>query len=117
MPAMKNIDTTSHRSFFEPLLQTASLQAATMVLKPGKSSSDQPENEHPKAEQWLFVISGAGKAKVGSQSTTLKTGSLLLIEKGEPHQITNDGNEPLVTLNFYAPPAYTPKGNVKASVE
>lgn len=114
---MKHIDTTTHKGFFKPLLQTASLQAAMMVLQPGKSSSDKPENEHPKVEQWLFVISGSGKAKVGSQSAKLKAGSLLLIEKGEPHQITNDGDQPLVTLNFYAPPAYTPKGNVKSSVE
>lgn len=87
-----------------------------MVLKPGQSSSDQPENEHPRAEQWLFVIAGAGNARVGRQSLPLKAGSLLLIEKGERHRIANTGERALITVNFYAPPAYTLSGQVKASV-
>ena len=33
------------------------------------------------------------------------------IEKGEPHQITNTGTLPLVTLNVYAPPAYDRSGD------
>ena len=33
-----------------------------------------------------------------------------LIEKGEAHRITNTGRSPLVTLNFYVPPAYTSEG-------
>ena len=88
-----------------------------MVLKPGQSSSNEPEDEHPKAEQWLYVVSGSGRAKGKGRSISLKAGSLLLIEKREPHQITNTGKEPMVTLNFYAPPAYTDEGEVKRSVK
>jgi mannose-6-phosphate isomerase-like protein (cupin superfamily) len=87
------------------------------VLKPGESSSDKPENEHPAAEQWLFVVTGAGRAKVGRRSLRLRAGSLLLIEKGEAHQITNTGNEPMSTINFYVPPAYTAGGDVKPTVK
>ena len=113
---MKHIDTKRHRGFFKPLLQSSSVQSAIMVLKPGQSSSDEVENEHPKSEQWLFVIDGSGTARVGQRSIHLKPGSLLLIEKKEPHKVTNTGKSPMVTLNFYAPPAYTPKGDVKPSV-
>ena len=60
-----------------------------MTLRPGQSTSDQVENEHPRCEQWLYVIRGVGRATVGKQSVALKTGSLLLIENGEPHRITN----------------------------
>jgi mannose-6-phosphate isomerase-like protein (cupin superfamily) len=88
-----------------------------MVLKPGGSSSGGPENEHPGDEQWLFVISGIGRAVVGGRSVKLREGSLLLIEQGEIHQITNTGRRELVTINFYAPPAYNGNGEVKRSVE
>ena len=84
-----------------------------MTLRPGQSTSDEPENEHPRCEQWLFVLSGAGRAVVGERRVALKANSLLLIEKGEPHQIKNTGRTPLVTLNFYAPPAYTKAGDLK----
>jgi mannose-6-phosphate isomerase-like protein (cupin superfamily) len=113
---MRHINTNRHRGFFKPLLQSGNIQAAMMVLKAGQSSSEEVENEHPKAEQWLFVISGKGTARVGRRSILLKTGSLLLIEKKERHQVTNTGKRQMVTLNFYAPPAYTSLGDVKPAV-
>jgi mannose-6-phosphate isomerase-like protein (cupin superfamily) len=113
---MKHIDINRHRGFFKPLLESRSVQSAVMVLKPGQSSSEEVENEHPRAEQWLFVISGSGTARVGRRSVALKAGSLLLIEKREPHRVTNTGRGQMVTLNFYCPPAYTSDGEVKRSV-
>jgi mannose-6-phosphate isomerase-like protein (cupin superfamily) len=113
---MKHIDTNSNRAFFKPLLQSSSVQAAIMVLKPRQSSSEEVENEHPKAEQWLFVIAGAGTARVGRRSVPLKAGSLLLIEMKERHKVTNTGKTQMVTLNFYAPPAYASSGDVKPIV-
>ncbi|HYO11475.1 MAG TPA: cupin domain-containing protein [Tepidisphaeraceae bacterium] len=111
---MRHLSTTSaRRSFFKVLLSTADAQAAMMTLKPGQSTSDEPVNEHPRCEQWVLVLGGTGKAIAGKRRAALKPNSLLLIEKGEPHQITATGKSPLVTLNFYAPPAYTKKGDLK----
>ena len=110
---MRHIKTGSKRSMFTVLHATRSVEAAMMTLKPGQSTSDEPENEHPRCEQWLFVLSGSGRAVVGKRRVDIKENSLLLIEKGEPHQITNTGRTPLVTLNFYAPPAYTKSGDLK----
>jgi mannose-6-phosphate isomerase-like protein (cupin superfamily) len=114
---MKHIKTTGKRGMFSPLIASQSVQAAMMTLKPGQSSSDEPENEHPKAEQWLYVVSGSGKARVGDRSVRISAGSLLLIEKAESHKITAVGEKPLVTMNFYAPPAYTADGEVKRTVK
>ena len=69
---MKHFNTASHRSFFKVLHATRSAQAAMMVLQPGQATGEAPENEHPWAEQWLFVISGAGRAKVGESRVTLR---------------------------------------------
>src|SRR5258705_12172572 len=113
---MKHVNTGRIRAFFKPILESASVQAAIMVLQPGQLSSDHPEDEHPKAEQWLFVISGHGTAKTNRRSLKLSAGSLLLIEKNEAHQISNNARKPLKTINFYTPPAYTGDGEVKPSV-
>lgn len=40
----------------------------------------------------------------------LRPGSLLLIERGERHEIRATGDAPLKTVNFYSPPAYTATG-------
>src|SRR5690349_6809451 len=93
---------------FKVFAASRDVQSATMTLRRGQSSSDEPENEHPRCEQWLFVIDGSGRAIVGNRRVQLRAGSLLLIEKGEPHQITNTGRRAMKTLNFYSPPAYTP---------
>ena len=114
---MKHVDTTKYKGMFTPLIASRAVQAAMMVLKPGESSSENPENEHPAAEQWLLVIAGSGRAKVGRRTLRLREGSLLLIERGESHQITNTGKQPMTTVNFYAPPAYTKDGDVKPSVK
>jgi len=110
---MRHIKTGSKRAMFTVLHATRSAEAAMMTLKPGQSTSDAPENEHPRCEQWLFVVSGSGRAVVDKRRMAIKPNSLLLIEKGEAHQITNTGRTPLVTLNFYAPAAYTKSGDLK----
>ncbi len=110
---MKHIQTARHAEFFNPLMESKRLQAAMMTLAAGESSSDEMANEHPRAEQWLFVVRGRGRVRVSGRSAALGAGSLVWIEAGEPHQITNTGRSPLVTINFYAPPAYTASGNVR----
>ena len=81
-----------------------------MVLPPGKAEGDR-HNRHRGADQWLFVESGTGVAKVNHRRYALKAGTLLLIEKGDAHEIRNTGRTPMKTLNFYVPPAYDAEGD------
>lgn len=81
-----------------------------MVLAPGKSEGDS-DNRHRGADQWLFVESGTGVARVNRRRYDLRAGTLLLIEKGDEHQVTNTGRGLLRTLNFYVPPAYDADGD------
>lgn len=108
---MKLIATQKHRAGFEPLHATASSQAAMMTLAPGEATSKSTTNEHAWAEQWMYIVQGEGEVKGTGKPKPLRPGSLLLIEKGEPHRITNTGSVPLVTLNLYAPPAYDKHGD------
>jgi mannose-6-phosphate isomerase-like protein (cupin superfamily) len=113
---MKHVVLTAKRASFKVLMETPSAQAALMSLKPGESTGD-PDNEHPRCEQWLYVISGQGKVLAGRQRHSIKAGSLVVIEKREIHQVTATGEEPLVTLNLYVPSAYTKSGEPKKSAE
>jgi mannose-6-phosphate isomerase-like protein (cupin superfamily) len=85
-------------------------QAAQMTLSPGATEGG-PENRHRGADQWLFVVSGEGEAIAEGVRVDLRDGSLLLIQRGERHEIKNTGNEPLRTLNIYVPPGYTVEGD------
>lgn len=84
-------------------------QSATMVVRPGKSEGG-PDNRHRGADQWLYVVEGTGAAIVNGRRVALAAGTLLLIEKGDRHEIRNTGRSLLRTVNFYVPPAYDPSG-------
>jgi mannose-6-phosphate isomerase-like protein (cupin superfamily) len=81
-----------------------------MVLAPGDIEGG-PGNRHRGSDQWLYVLSGRGRATVNTRAHMLRPGTLLLIERGSTHQIRNTGRTPLKTLNLYVPPAYAPSGD------
>ena len=92
-------------------------QAAEMVIAPGDSEGG-PDNRHRGADQWLFVVAGSGVASVEVEPGTrrrvpLKAGTLLVIERGERHEVRNTGRTLLKTLNFYYPPAFDADGDPK----
>lgn len=93
------------KSFFRVLAGTMRSQVAEMVLEPSQSTGGS-DNLHPESDQWLYIVSGKVKAIVKGKEVKFKTGDLLLIEKGETHEVINEGKEPLRTFNIYAPPAY-----------
>lgn len=101
---MKKI-TIKPEGFFKVLESTPRSQIATMVLTP-KSSTGGPSNKHTGSDQWLYVLSGKGKAIVEGKAIPFKSGDILLIEKGETHEIINTGTGSLKTFSIYAPPAY-----------
>jgi mannose-6-phosphate isomerase-like protein (cupin superfamily) len=95
---------------FKVILGNARSQMAQMVIAPGGAEGG-PKNRHRGADQWLFVVSGRGVAKVGRRRLPLREGTLLLIAHGDQHEILNNGRAPLKTLNLYVPPAYTQSGD------
>lgn len=102
---MQQIDTETAGGFFNVIAGTERSQAATMVLDPGQTTGG-PNNYHAASDQWLYVKSGEGGATIAGDEVTLTAGDLLLIEAGEPHEIRGAGEQPLVTVNIYAPPEY-----------
>lgn len=103
-------DAVQLKSAFKVVVGNARSQAAEMTLAPGKIEGGS-DNRHRGADQWLFVVSGRGEAVVNGKKHSLKKWSLILIERGDTHEIRNTGRTPLRTLNFYVPPAYTAAGD------
>ena len=99
---MKSWNIASNDSTWEILGQTTRTQGAVMAVAAGESEGG-PENLHEDADQWLFVLDGAGEAIVKGYSIPLQKGVLVLIEAGDAHEIRG-GEGGLRTLNFYGPP-------------
>jgi mannose-6-phosphate isomerase-like protein (cupin superfamily) len=59
-------------------------QAAEMVLPPGDTEGG-AKNRHRGSDQWLYVRSGTGTARVNGKRYPLRTGTLMLIEHGDEH--------------------------------
>ncbi len=95
---------------FKVVLGDKHSQAAQMTLAPGETEGG-PDNRHKGADQWLYVASGTGVAVVEGDRVELREGTLVLIGRGEAHEIRNTGDSPLKTLNVYVPPAYTEGGD------
>ncbi len=97
------------RRGFQVAINHRGSQAAEMIVAPGGCEGGET-NRHRGSDQWLYVISGAGSAIVSGRRRALAAGTLLLIERGETHEIRNSGTTPLRTLNLYVPPAYREDG-------
>jgi mannose-6-phosphate isomerase-like protein (cupin superfamily) len=91
--------------FFDVRLTTDDAQAAEMTLEPGTATGG-PDNVHADSDQWCYVVSGSGRATVDGEAVRLEAGDLVVVEAGETHEIENDGDEDLRTLNLYVPPDY-----------
>lgn len=101
---------------FRVAFEVRRAQAAEMVIPPGEAEGG-PDNRHRGADQWLYVVSGRGQATVEVEGrkrrVALSPGTLLVIEKGERHEVRNTGRALLRTLNFYYPPAFAKDGDAK----
>ena len=88
---------------FHVLIGDAHSQAASVVIPAGGSEGG-PDNLHKGADQWLYVESGTGEAIINGHTYPLEGGSLMLIVRGDKHEIRNTGRCALRTLNFYPSP-------------
>jgi mannose-6-phosphate isomerase-like protein (cupin superfamily) len=89
-------------------------QAAQMTLASNETEGG-PENRHYCADQWHYVVSGKGVALIGGQRIELREDTLVLIRRGDTHEIRNTSESALRTLNVYVPPAYSTEGNKLAA--
>jgi mannose-6-phosphate isomerase-like protein (cupin superfamily) len=110
---MKRERLVQRRGFYVGIT-TRHAQVAMMTLAPrGKEGG--PDNRHRGSDQWLYVIEGSGRARVNGRIIRLKKGILVLIERGDRHEVRNTGRGHLKTVNFYTPAAYRRDGEPLSS--
>jgi len=85
-------------------------QAASMVIPAGGKEGGS-DNSHAGADQWLYVLDGKGEAVVNGHTYPLAVGTIMLIQRGDTHEIRNTGRARLKTISIYVPPAYTSFGD------
>ena len=96
----------SEDSLFRIVSGTARSQVGILILAPGEKTGGLHASDHPQSDQVVYVLSGRGQATVRDQTAPLTPGDVLTIEAGDPHELRCTGEEPLRTLNVYAPAAY-----------
>jgi mannose-6-phosphate isomerase-like protein (cupin superfamily) len=93
------------RAGFRLSVENRQSQSAVMVIPPGGSEGGS-DNSHRGSDQWLYVVDGIGVAIVNGHRTALKPGVIMLIERGDIHELRNTGRKLLKTINVYVPPAF-----------
>ncbi len=71
---------------------------------------------HPKAEEIYYILHGQGKMILAHEKMEVVPGDAIAIPPGVPHQIINQGSEPLVFLCCCAP-AYEDNDTVMLNKE
>jgi mannose-6-phosphate isomerase-like protein (cupin superfamily) len=60
------------------------------------------EHTHADADEFLYVIAGAGTAQIGGREESLQASVFTLIPRGVPHALAMKGRTPLVVLSIKA---------------
>ena len=77
------------------------LWAGVTIIEEGSSSNP---HLHDDAEEIFYVISGAGRVKVGEEEEDIGPGSCIFIPPKTLHQLMNTGNVELKVLAVISPP-------------
>ena len=81
------------------------MQTASMRLARGQESG-KFGNEHPGSPQVMLVVSGVVRAEIGGSSFVMHPGDSVIVPKHVAHRFVGVSDEPALTFNVYAPPAY-----------
>ncbi|MEV1175085.1 cupin domain-containing protein [Nonomuraea sp. NPDC049784] len=79
----------------------------TLTLAPGEYVA---EHYHPHSEEFLFVVRGRLTARIdGTQLIEVEAGEGLMVPKGLPHRVWNDGEEEVYAIFHLSPLAPRPE--------
>ena len=84
-----------------PAGNSANQSLAQATVPPGASTE---AHYHRASEEIYLFTAGAGRMKLGDDEEAVRAGDCVVIAPGTPHQLVNDGEEPLVLLCCCAPP-------------
>ena len=79
------------------------------VFHAGKSNI---EHTHPDSEEVVYVLDGKVTHTLGDQRTTLRAGDLIVVPRGVPHRLLNEGAAPARAYIVFSSPVrrFVPTG-------
>jgi len=60
------------------------------------------EHTHADADEFIYVVAGAGSAQIGGREQPLGASVFTLIPRGVPHTLAMKGKNPLIVLSIKA---------------
>lgn len=84
-----------------PSENAANQSLAEATVAPGSRTI---EHFHRTSEEIYLFTRGMGTMRLGDDEGEVRAGDAVVIAPGTPHQLVNDGSEPLVLLCCCAPP-------------
>jgi len=94
-------ETLENTNFRKVVWTGAHMQLVLMSLLPGE---DIGVEVHPHVDQFFRVEEGQGKALVNGEEFSLVEDSVLIVQAGAEHNITNIGEGNLKMYTIYTPP-------------
>ena len=85
----------------EDSLQAKNLSVCVIRVLPGEAV--RPAHSHPKSEELIYVMTGAGKVMIEGEVGEVRAGSAILFEKGKIHMLKNTGDIEMKVICFFAP--------------
>ena len=77
------------------------LYAGMNCFAPGQ---EHKAHVHADQDKLYLVVEGEGEAILGEETSTIRTGDLLLAKAGVPHGLRNTSNTNFAVLVIFAPP-------------
>jgi len=97
---------TKNLRLVKTLCESKNMSVHMAVFPPRNSST---KHVHQNSEEICFVIKGKGEVTSGKESFKFGSNTLIFIPENVPHQYNNPGEEEMVLLVIYSPPAELPK--------
>jgi quercetin dioxygenase-like cupin family protein len=76
----------------------------TLGLATFDSGKGNVEHVHPNCEEIVYILSGGVEHTLGDQSSRLTAGDLIVVPRGVPHRLFNDGQEAARALVVFSSP-------------
>ncbi len=105
LPIMNTANIRESHDDFRVLQTTEHTQTASMRLKPGEATSDEPST-HEHSEQTVLVLEGEVVAEIDKEQQTLRAGQIVIVPPKTRHRFVNHGKTEVFAFTTYAPPAY-----------
>jgi len=85
-------------------LEAELLSVCVIRVPPG--STVNPAHAHPQGEEFIYLLSGAGRVLVDGRVGEVRAGSGVLFPRQSVHMLQNTGEEEMKVVCFFSPPAH-----------